>query len=420
MNLLPVSLSLKNRKCLIVGSHQTALELAHELSVRQAKVMIITSQTVSLPAAAEVLQREFHETDLDDCWLVIAASHSPQQNNLIRQLCDSRCVFCNVVAEDHTVSDDARSSWFFCSGNSNAAASATASPAEVPNAVATPAARAARQPAAGLPPSTAQTASDSTASRVATSSALVSLVGAGPGDPELLTVRAVERIQHADAIVYDRLVSQPILDLCNPDAEFVYAGKAKANHALPQKSINERLVALAQQHQRVVRLKGGDPFIFGRGGEEIETLADQHVAFEVVPGITAASGCSAFSGIPLTHRDHAQSVIFVTGHLRNGNINLNWQELADPQLTIVVYMGLTGLDAICESLIQHGRLKDTPAALIEQGTKPQQRVLVSTLSDLPGLVTASDVSAPTLLIIGSVVSLRDKLKWFGSHAGQPY
>ena len=163
-----------------------------------------------------------------------------------------------------------------------------------------------------------------------------------------------------------------------------------------------------------MRLKGGDPFIFGRGGEEIETLADQQVAFEVVPGITAASGCAAFSGIPLTHRDHAQSCIFVTGHLRNGTINLNWQELTDPQQTIVVYMGLTGVDAICRALVDHGRSAQTPAALIEQGTKPQQRVLASTLRDLPELVARSDVSAPTLLIIGGVVSLRDKLKWFES------
>ena len=205
-----------------------------------------------------------------------------------------------------------------------------------------------------------------------------------------------------------------IRDRCNTEAEFVYAGKARANHALPQNSINALLVELAGKYERVVRLKGGDPFIFGRGGEEIETLADQQVAFEVVPGITAASGCAAFSGIPLTHRDHAQSCIFVTGHLRNGTINLNWQELTDPQQTIVVYMGLTGVDAICRALVDHGRSAQTPAALIEQGTKPQQRVLASTLRDLPELVARSDVSAPTLLIIGGVVSLRDKLKWFES------
>lgn len=246
----------------------------------------------------------------------------------------------------------------------------------------------------------------------ASTRARVSLVGAGPGDPDLLTLRALRRIQLADVIVYDRLVSKPVLALCNPNAEFVYAGKAKANHAMPQNSINALLVELAQSHNSVVRLKGGDPFIFGRGGEEIETLADEKVEFEVVPGITAASGCAAFSGIPLTHRDHAQSCIFVTGHLRDGEINLNWKELTDPQQTIVVYMGLTGLDRICEALIQHGRSANTPAALIEQGTKPEQRVLSATLSDLPQVVANARVIAPTLLIIGGVVSLREKLEWF--------
>ena len=200
--------------------------------------------------------------------------------------------------------------------------------------------------------------------------------------------------------------------LCNSDAKFVYAGKAKANHTLPQQSINTLLVDLAQEYKNVVRLKGGDPFIFGRGGEEIETLAEHNIQFQIVPGITAASGCAAFAGIPLTHRDHAQSCIFITGHLRDGKTNLNWQELKDPGQTIVVYMGLTGVDVICSTLIQYGRTADTPAALVERGTKPEQRVLSATLETLPALIADSKVVAPTLLIIGGVVSLRNKLQWF--------
>ncbi len=245
---------------------------------------------------------------------------------------------------------------------------------------------------------------------------MVSLVGAGPGDPELLTIRAFKLIQSANVIVYDRLVSKPIIDLCNPAAEMIYAGKAMANHTLQQESINELLADLALKHESVVRLKGGDPFIFGRGGEEIETLAEKKIPFQVVPGITAASGCAAFSGIPLTHRDHAQSCIFVTGHLRNGEVNLDWKDLVAPHRTVVVYMGLTGLEKICESLIRYGRSPETPAALIQQGTQSKQRVFTSTLEGLPTLVAQSEVSAPTLLIIGGVVSLKDKLEWFKPEA----
>lgn len=240
----------------------------------------------------------------------------------------------------------------------------------------------------------------------------VALVGAGPGDPELLTLRALRLIQSASVVVHDRLVSKPIMSLCRQDARLIYAGKAKSDHALPQESINQLLVDLAQQGENVVRLKGGDPFIFGRGGEEIESLAEQQLPFEVVPGITAASGCSAFSGIPLTHRDHAQSCVFITGHLRSGEINLAWHNLLDTTQTIVVYMGLTGLATICQALTGAGRDPNTKAALIERGTTPNQQVHSGTLTTLPGIVADSDVRAPTLLIIGGVVGLRGKLQWF--------
>ena len=240
----------------------------------------------------------------------------------------------------------------------------------------------------------------------------VYLVGAGPGDPDLLTFRALRLMQQADVVVYDRLVSDGILDLTRRDSEKIYVGKQRNNHSMAQNSINELLASLAKKGKRVVRLKGGDPFIFGRGGEEIETLMQQNINFQVVPGITAASGCASYAGIPLTHRDHAQSCTFVTGHLKQDSTDLNWQQLSAPNQTIVFYMGLLGLEKICQSLIENGCSKNHPIAIIQQGTTIHQQVITGTLKSLPKKVAEYKLKAPTLIIVGTVVTLHDKLNWF--------
>ena len=238
------------------------------------------------------------------------------------------------------------------------------------------------------------------------------LIGAGPGDPDLLTFRALRLMQQADVVLYDRLVSDEILNLTRRDADRIYVGKKRADHAVPQGEINQLLVDLALEGKTVVRLKGGDPFIFGRGGEEIELLAESGVPFQIVPGITAASGCTTYAGIPLTHRDHAQSCAFVTGHLKDGTVNLDWPALTNKNQTLVIYMGLVGLPTICEKLIEHGVSKDMPIALVQQGTTKNQKVFTGTLDTIVDNIKGKKIQAPTLIIIGSVVSLQEKLSWF--------
>jgi uroporphyrin-III C-methyltransferase/precorrin-2 dehydrogenase/sirohydrochlorin ferrochelatase len=227
-----------------------------------------------------------------------------------------------------------------------------------------------------------------------------------------LTLRAAKLIARAEVVLYDNLISPEILALVPPSAERIYVGKRCADHALRQESINALLVEHATRGKRVLRLKGGDPFIFGRGGEEIATLAERGIRFEVVPGITAALGAAAYAGIPLTHRDYAQSCVFVTGRSQDETMDLDWPALARPRQTIVVYMGLPGLPLLCAKLVEHGLPARTRAAVVQQGTLSTQRVVTGTLSSLPRLVAKAKLHAPTLIIVGDVVRLRDKLNWF--------
>ena len=243
----------------------------------------------------------------------------------------------------------------------------------------------------------------------------VYLVGAGPGDPDLLTFKALRLIQQADVVLYDRLVSKGVMELVRRDSELIYVGKkGGSDKSTKQVDINDQLVELAKSGKRVCRLKGGDPFIFGRGGEEIESLSEHGIPFQVVPGITAASGCSSYAGIPLTHRDYSQSCRFVTAHLKNGTTNLPWEEFIIDQQTIVFYMALSGANYICEKLMEYGMDKDMPIAIIEKGTMPEQKVYISSLIELPDLLEREDIHAPTLMIVGEVVKLNEKLNWYGN------
>ncbi|MFZ2267811.1 MAG: uroporphyrinogen-III C-methyltransferase [Azonexus sp.] len=238
------------------------------------------------------------------------------------------------------------------------------------------------------------------------------LVGAGPGDPDLLTVKAARLIASADAIVYDHLVGEGVRALFPAGSRQIYVGKKAAKHTMKQEEINQLLVDLAGEGLAVLRLKGGDPFIFGRGGEELEILQAAGLSFEVVPGVTAAAGCAAYAGFPLTHREHAQSVTFVTGHLKDGSVDLDWPALARPGQTVVFYMGIGAAAQICQQMIAHGLPAKTPAAVIRKGTLPDQQTLLATLGSLPQQITESGIKPPALIVIGSVVGLHRKLNWY--------
>ncbi len=458
MEYFPVFLDLKNRLCLLVGGGDIATRKGRLLSKAGARLRVvapeISAELRELVAQnnGELHEREYQSGDLNDCVIAIAATDIELLNEQISNDAKARNLPVNVVDSPALCTYitpaiiDRSPLVIAISSGGESPVLARLIRAKLETLIPTSYGRLAQiasswrdrvkarfddgdsrrrfwekilqGPAAELALNGQEDAAEKIIATEITkddqtiTQGEVYLVGGGPGDPELLTLRALRLMQQADVVLYDRLVSDGVMELVRRDAERIYVGKRRSEHAMQQENINQLLVDLAKQGKRVLRLKGGDPFIFGRGGEEIELLAQNNIPFQVVPGITAASGCSAYAGIPLTHRDYAQSVRFVTGHLKSDNTNLQWPELANPTQTLVFYMGLVGLKEICESLIAHGRAASTPVALIEKGTTQEQRVLIADLHSIADVVAANDVHAPTLFIVGEVVNLHQSLKWF--------
>jgi len=459
MNQLPIFLQISDRDCLVVGGGSVAARKIELLLRYGARVTVVAPQVCERVAAwagegrLRLLSRGFEPGDLEGCHLVYAATSDAAVNALVSRLAQARRLPVNVVDNPalcsfimpSIIDRDPVQVAVSTGGASPVLARLLRTRLEtlIPASYGRLAQLMARFRAAArarFPESTQRRrfweqvlhgpvaemlfAGQDHAAERALEAALenadehppitgeVYLVGGGPGDPDLLTFRALRLMQQADVVVYDRLVAEPVLALTRKDARRIYVGKERSQHTVPQEEINALLARLAREGHRVLRLKGGDPFIFGRGGEEIETLSAEGIPFQVVPGITAAAGCASYAGIPLTHRDFAQSCLFVTGHLKDGSMDLNWQALVQPRQTIAIYMGVHGIEPLCEGLMGHGMRRDMPAAVIERGTMPQQRVLVGTLGTLPGIVKAEQVQPPSLLIVGEVVRLREKLAWF--------
>lgn len=464
MDLLPIFLDVKDKPCLVVGGGETAARKVARLREAGASVRVVsprlTGPLEGLAArdAIEHQRRLFEAADLEGMVLVIAATDDRDVNRRISGLARERGIPVNVVDQPGecsfvmpsvidrspvvvAVSTSSASPTLarllrarleslipaaygrladICSRHRDAVKSRFADPRDrrrfwervLQGGVAE------RVFSGHLEEADAAMERELAADAAKVTTGEVYLVGAGPGDPDLLTFRALRLMQQADVVVYDRLVARPILELVRQDAERIYVGKERNNHVMRQEEINRLLADLAKAGNRVLRLKGGDPFIFGRGGEEIDTLAAQGIPFQVVPGITAASGCACYSGIPLTHRDYAQSVTFVTGHLKDGTIDLDWERLAKPQQTVVFYMGLMGLPVIVEKLKAHGVPPDMPIALVAQGTTVNQRVYTGTFDSILADVEKERPSPPTLVIVGEVVRLREKLSWFEAPAGR--
>ena len=461
MDFLPITLNIKGRPCLVVGGGQVAARKVNLLVNAGAAVTVVAPELVaSLKERVEQQQitwltKTFQEDDLRKVMLVIAATDDDATNRAVAEQAHQRLIPVNVVDQPALCSFfmpsiidrspvivsvstggaspvlarllRSRLETFIPTHYGRLASMAESYRQRVKSTfknitqrrrfwenaldgtVAEAALSGREDEARALLESAINAGEESVSDR-----GEVYLVGAGPGDPDLLTFRALRLMQRADVVLYDRLVSKEILNMVRRDADLIYVGKHRDLHAMPQDDINATLVRLAKQGKRVLRLKGGDPFIFGRGGEEIDTLAAEKIAFQVVPGVTAAAGCASYAGIPLTHRDYAQSVVFVTGQLKDGTVDLNWQGLVQPKQTVVIYMGLMGLDIICNKLMEHGQAAQMPVALVEQGTTSHQRVFVSTLSALPERIKNESIKAPTLIIVGDVVKLHERLAWFNS------
>jgi uroporphyrin-III C-methyltransferase/precorrin-2 dehydrogenase/sirohydrochlorin ferrochelatase len=454
MDFLPIFLNVKGKLCLVVGGGEVARRKACVLLEAGARVRVVAPEfnpDLAGQQGVECVVARFEARHLEGATLVIAATSDRSVNRQVSELAQARNIPVNVVDDPELCSfvmpailDRSPLMVAFSSGGaspvltrmlrgkletsipqnySRLAAFAERFREPVKRRVTDPAKRRifwenvfegviAEKVLAGDEAAAETMLQQMLADEDNIQRGEVYLVGAGPGDPDLLTFRALRLMQKADAVVYDNLVSDPIVDMVRRDAQRIFVGKKRADHTLCQEEINELLVRLAKEGKRVLRLKGGDPFIFGRGGEEIETLAAQGIPFQVVPGITAASGVASYAGIPLTHRDHAQSCMFVTGHLKDGTMNLDWDALSRPRQTVVVYMGLHGLGMLCAKLIEHGLPDSTPIAIVQQGTTPNQRVITGTLATLPGIAEREQPQAPTLIIVGGVVTLRDKLDWF--------
>ncbi len=454
MDYLPVFHKIRDKRCLVVGGGEVGTRKAGVLLEAGAQVRVVApeiSEELRAQSGVEIVQTVFAPEHLEDVVLVIAATDNREVNRYVSDLAQARGLPVNVVDDPELCSfimpaimDRSPLMVAFSSGGaspvltrmmrgkletvipqnySRLAGFAERFRETVKQRVTDPTKRRIfwENVFEGVVAEKVLTGDEQTAEAMlqqmlASEDNIVRgevyLVGAGPGDPDLLTFRALRLMQKADVVVYDALVSKTIVDMTRRDAERIYVGKKRNDHTLPQEEINLLLVRLAQEGKRVVRLKGGDPFIFGRGGEEIETLAAEGIPFQVVPGITAASGVASYAGIPLTHRDHAQSCVFVTGHLKDGTMNLDWEQLARPRQTVVVYMGLHGLDSLCAKLVEHGMPDTTPIAIVQHGTQPTQRVITGTLATLPAIAEREKPQAPTLIIVGGVVTLREKLAWF--------
>nr|WP_202632320.1 siroheme synthase CysG [Cronobacter sakazakii] len=453
---MPIFCQLRHRACLLVGGG--------DIAERKARLLLEAGAALTVNALAfapqfeawakqgmlRLVQGEFNASLLDDCWLAIAATDDDAVNNQVSEAAEARRIFCNVVDAPKQASfimpsiiDRSPLMVAISSGGTSPVLARLLREkleALLPQHLGKVAGYAGQlrrrvkqtfasmserrrfwekffvndrlaQSLANDDEQAVNRITETLLSEPLDDRGEVVLVGAGPGDPGLLTLKGLQQIQQADIVVYDRLVSDEIMNLVRRDADRVFVGKRAGYHCVPQEEINQILLREAQRGKRVVRLKGGDPFIFGRGGEELETLCDAGIPFSVVPGITAASGCSAYAGLPLTHRDYAQSVRLITGHLKNGG-EFDWHNLAAEKQTLVFYMGLNQAAAIQEKLIEHGMDPQMPVALVENGTSVKQRVVAGVLTELGAL--AQRVESPSLIIVGRVVALRDKLNWFSS------